>query len=389
MKKFAAILAAMVLTLGGAAMTVAATDTQIPDTSVTAEEGIADGIYTMSAEMIQLNKTDKSMANEAIDHTVILEVENGECYITVTFKSLKFLGQEGYLQSLSYFDAGYEISQYGVPKGEVIPAEVLSSYDGVVDFYNKGTDIVYPKELRFKVVNGANAEYIPLQVFVPVMEAISEGSGTQSVYMKPDWTSVEKYVKDDDIDPSSGQDDDTQSSSESAAQSSSSAVEKSESSSIDESSSTNTGKENSSSSSKSDDNSSSSKGDNSSSDTSSSTSSDSKSDPVNDKDSSRPEENSSKIESSHTDSDKSIGDSSSKPNDSSKPDDSKPDAPKPGDVNGDGKVNVTDISKVAAHVKGIKKLDSESAADVNGDGKVNVTDISKIAAHVKGIKALF
>ncbi|EGC01813.1 NEAT domain-containing protein [Ruminococcus albus] len=113
MKKFAAILAAMVLTLGGAAMTVTATDTQIPDTSVTAEEGIADGIYTMSAEMIQLNKTDKSMANEAIDHTVILEVENGECYITVTFKSLKFLGQEGYLQSLSYFDAGYEISQYG------------------------------------------------------------------------------------------------------------------------------------------------------------------------------------------------------------------------------------------------------------------------------------
>ena len=32
--------------------------------------------------------------------------------------------------------------------------------------------------------------------------------------------------------------------------------------------------------------------------------------------------------------------------------------------------------------KGIK------AADVNGDGDVNVTDIAKIAAHVKGIKAI-
>ncbi|MBR0530579.1 MAG: leucine-rich repeat protein [Ruminococcus sp.] len=61
-----------------------------------------------------------------------------------------------------------------------------------------------------------------------------------------------------------------------------------------------------------------------------------------------------------------------------------------GDVNGDGKVNVTDISKVAAHVKGIKKLDANfaAAADVNLDGKVNVTDISKIAAQVKGIKKI-
>ena len=61
-----------------------------------------------------------------------------------------------------------------------------------------------------------------------------------------------------------------------------------------------------------------------------------------------------------------------------------------GDVNGDGKVNVTDVSKVAAHVKGIKKLDANfaAAADVNLDGKVNVTDVSKIAAQVKGIKKL-
>ena len=61
-----------------------------------------------------------------------------------------------------------------------------------------------------------------------------------------------------------------------------------------------------------------------------------------------------------------------------------------GDVNSDGKVNVTDVSKTAAHVKGIKSLDSagKSKADVNGDGKVNVTDVSKIAAQVKGIKKL-
>ncbi|SFB67753.1 hypothetical protein SAMN02910406_00198 [Ruminococcus albus] len=58
----------------------------------------------------------------------------------------------------------------------------------------------------------------------------------------------------------------------------------------------------------------------------------------------------------------------------------------PGDVNGDGNINVTDITKVAAHVKGKKILDEKGmkAADVNKDGNVNVTDIIRIAAHVKG-----
>ena len=61
-----------------------------------------------------------------------------------------------------------------------------------------------------------------------------------------------------------------------------------------------------------------------------------------------------------------------------------------GDVNNDGKINVTDVSKTAAHVKGIRPLDenAQKRADVNGDNKINVTDIAKIAAHVKGIKPL-
>ena len=59
-----------------------------------------------------------------------------------------------------------------------------------------------------------------------------------------------------------------------------------------------------------------------------------------------------------------------------------------GDVNGDGKIDVTDLSKTAAHIKGIKELEDYPAkvADVTEDGAVNVTDISKMAAKVKGIK---
>ena len=58
-----------------------------------------------------------------------------------------------------------------------------------------------------------------------------------------------------------------------------------------------------------------------------------------------------------------------------------------GDVNGDGVINVTDISLVAANVKNIKAIDkySRNAADVNCDGSINVTDVSAVAANVKGI----
>ena len=61
-----------------------------------------------------------------------------------------------------------------------------------------------------------------------------------------------------------------------------------------------------------------------------------------------------------------------------------------GDVNGDGSINVSDISLVAAHVKSIKMLADEqfSSADIDGSGTVNVSDISLLAAAVKGKKPL-
>ncbi|SFC11858.1 leucine-rich repeat protein [Ruminococcus albus] len=61
-----------------------------------------------------------------------------------------------------------------------------------------------------------------------------------------------------------------------------------------------------------------------------------------------------------------------------------------GDVSGDGKITITDITKVAAHVKGKKLLTKEQQkrADVNRDNKLTITDITKIAAHVKGKKLL-
>lgn len=59
-----------------------------------------------------------------------------------------------------------------------------------------------------------------------------------------------------------------------------------------------------------------------------------------------------------------------------------------GDLNNDGLVNVTDLTRLAAHIKGKKLLPDPNLADLNGDGKVNITDRTRLAAHIKGKKLL-
>lgn len=62
-----------------------------------------------------------------------------------------------------------------------------------------------------------------------------------------------------------------------------------------------------------------------------------------------------------------------------------------GDVNGDGKVNITDVALINSHVKKVKILTGEelSRADVNNDGKVNITDVALVNSHVKKVKLLW
>ena len=51
----------------------------------------------------------------------------------------------------------------------------------------------YPDKVTFPLIKKAlNDGYVPLQVFVPIMDAISPGSGTQAVYLKLDLSSVKQ-----------------------------------------------------------------------------------------------------------------------------------------------------------------------------------------------------
>lgn len=57
-----------------------------------------------------------------------------------------------------------------------------------------------------------------------------------------------------------------------------------------------------------------------------------------------------------------------------------------GDANGDGKITITDVVALQAHVVGKQTLEGAyaKAADLNGDGKVTITDVVKAARVVVG-----
>ena len=56
-----------------------------------------------------------------------------------------------------------------------------------------------------------------------------------------------------------------------------------------------------------------------------------------------------------------------------------------GDISGDGRINVGDVSKLYAHVKQTSPLSGDILfiADISGDNRINVGDVSKLYANVK------
>ena len=173
------------------------------------KNNLEDGVYSIYGEMIKVNRQDKSMSNDAINHTLKLTVENGKYYLTLDFHGLHYLNRFGYLAKLAYYNNGYTYGQYGKIEGSLIPAEVLSTQknaDGsdVIDEFNKdgssSAGLLYPDQMKFPLVsdalNDANG-YVPLHVFVPVMEDISEGTGDQDVLLKLDWSTLTKTTEDD------------------------------------------------------------------------------------------------------------------------------------------------------------------------------------------------
>ena len=55
-----------------------------------------------------------------------------------------------------------------------------------------------------------------------------------------------------------------------------------------------------------------------------------------------------------------------------------------GDINGDGKVNMKDATRLHQYINGWKVTVVEEAIDVNGDGKVNMKDVTRLHQYING-----
>ncbi|MDD2980897.1 MAG: NEAT domain-containing protein [Hespellia sp.] len=175
------------------------------DASALDPSHLEDGTYKVYADMKKVDKTTNSMANNAIEHWVELEVKDGVYTAQLDFCGMTISGKFGYLQNLSYYGKGYSYDGNGEPSGTLNAATVLTTQkntDGsdIIDNFNNA-DSLYPDKVSIPLVDGGlksegNAQYVPLQVYVPIMESITAGTGTQNVLMKIDWTSL-KSAEDD------------------------------------------------------------------------------------------------------------------------------------------------------------------------------------------------
>lgn len=173
------------------------------------ERELKDGTYSIPAEMFKPDRKTHSMSNNAIEHTAKLEVKDGTYYLTLDFQGMKISDLFGYLSELKYYDEGYTYGSNGLPQGDLVSAQVLSTQknkDGsdVIDEFNDKAHL-YPDQVKFRLVPTAISDkdgYVPLQVFVPIMDSITPGSGTQDVLLKLDWSGVEEGFEDSEEKPS-------------------------------------------------------------------------------------------------------------------------------------------------------------------------------------------
>ena len=161
---------------------------------------LSDGVYKVNGEMLKVNKVENSMSNNAINHNIKLTVKDGVVYANMNFNGMNISTFRGYLKNLSYYNTGYETDKWGNPVGDLTPVTVDSLQkfsDGSLFSDDFGKE--YPNDVSFPLIPEAfqGENYIPMQVFVPVMEAITAGSGTQNVYLKLDYSTLQKTTDDD------------------------------------------------------------------------------------------------------------------------------------------------------------------------------------------------
>lgn len=152
---------------------------------------LADGSYTISGSMVKVDRKTTSMADAAIDHAIGLTVKDGAYRLAVKLNQVTVGGRASYLGKLSYFKTGYGRGESGEPTGKVGSCKVVSYQMKGARRVSDDLGADYPAEVQIPLIPEAKKDgFVPLRAFVPAMEAIAAGTGTQSMYLKLDVSSV-------------------------------------------------------------------------------------------------------------------------------------------------------------------------------------------------------
>ena len=168
-------------------------------------KNLPDGTYDIISNAYKFYGKDgeKSMAAEGLDkEKTKLVVKNGQYSVNVNFKPISIYGQNGYLGDLKYYDGNKTHSnRYDIQDSEFKDTTIVENYsenekDANIDTFKKKFPgrTVYPKTLSYNVdknkINANNKLETFTQVFVPVMEALSPGAGTQRMILEYDLSSL-------------------------------------------------------------------------------------------------------------------------------------------------------------------------------------------------------
>ncbi|MDR2354878.1 MAG: hypothetical protein LBE16_01650 [Clostridiales Family XIII bacterium] len=159
---------------------------------------LAAGSYDIDAELWNFSENKPSMGNGALKASKVTVAAPGEATLHLEFGALTWGDFTGHLQNLWLAtdivkDEDGIIQSYGRT-----PTTILSTYAGTADAtdlhgprangYDTQVPSAYPKEISLPITVGR--AYTDVVVFVPVMDAISAGSGTQLARIRIDWTAL-------------------------------------------------------------------------------------------------------------------------------------------------------------------------------------------------------
>ena len=171
-------------------------------------KNLPDGEYKITAEAINFsNGKNPSMAASGLDNEKTkLIVKNGQYSVSVTFKPIEFNKQFGYLGDLKYYNGDKtHKNRFEIDDSEFKDTTIVESYgtngtDNFVKTYKEKfpNRTVYPKTFIYSVdknkIDSKNMLETYTQVFVPVMESMTAGSGTQNMILKFDLSNALKAV---------------------------------------------------------------------------------------------------------------------------------------------------------------------------------------------------